>query len=80
MAPVQATPPHDPDGRTIMTTSPARLWTVQDVSTYLGVPVMTLYHWRRTGYGPKGKRIGRHLRYRPEDVRAWVDALDREAG
>jgi predicted DNA-binding transcriptional regulator AlpA len=53
---------------------------VQDVSTYLGVPVMTLYHWRRSGYGPKGKRIGRHLRYRPEDVRAWVDAQDREAG
>jgi excisionase family DNA binding protein len=80
MASATTTPPPDPIERTTMATPPARLWTVQDVSTYLGVPVMTLYHWRRSGYGPKGKRIGRHLRYRPEDVRAWVDALDREAG
>ena len=35
---------------------------------------MTIYHWRRTGYGPPGVRIGRHVRYRPEDVRAWVQS------
>jgi predicted DNA-binding transcriptional regulator AlpA len=57
-----------------------RLWTVQDVSTYLGIPVMTLYHWRRTGYGPRGTRIGRYLRYRPEDVRAWFEQQGRKAG
>lgn len=57
-----------------------RLWGVQDVSTYLGVPVMTIYHWRRTGYGPKGTRVGRYVRYRPEDVRAWFDRQCREAG
>ena len=56
----------------------ARLWTVQDVSTYLGIPVMTLYHWRRTGYGPRGTRVGRHLRYRPEEVRAWFENQGRE--
>lgn len=38
-----------------------RLWTVQDVSKYLGVPVMTVYHWRRTGYGP-GRAAGRNDR------------------
>ena len=26
-----------------------RLWTVEDVSTYLGVPVKTLYKWRYQG-------------------------------
>ena len=55
-----------------------RLWTVQDVSTYLGIPVMTLYHWRRTGYGPRGTRVGRYLRYRPEEVRAWFENQSHE--
>ncbi|AGM09560.1 helix-turn-helix domain-containing protein [Amycolatopsis keratiniphila] len=48
------------------------LMTVEDVSTYLGVPVGTLYRWRTTGYGPAGKRIGKHLRYIPEDVYGWA--------
>ena len=49
-----------------------RLWTIQDVAHYLGVPVQTLYQWRSRGYGPKGVRIGRHVRYRADDVRSWV--------
>ncbi len=56
------------------TTAPERLWTVQDLSDHLGIPVMTIYHWRRIGYGPTGTRVGRYLRYRPEDVRTWFDA------
>ena len=47
------------------------LWSVQEASRYLGVPVGTLYQWRSAGRGPKSGRAGRHLRYRPEDVRAW---------
>ena len=35
---------------------------------------MTLYHWRRTGYGPQGTRVGRYVRYRPEEVRAWFES------
>lgn len=50
----------------------ARLWTVQDVSAFLGVPVATLYAWRHKGEGPRGLRIGKHLRFVPDDVRAWV--------
>jgi len=54
-----------------------RLWTPDEVSTYLGgVPVSTLYQWRYKGIGPKSRRVGRHLRYRPEDVRAWVEEQD----
>ena len=52
-----------------------RLWSVCDVSWYLGVPVNTLYAWRSEKRGPNARRVGRHLRYRPEDVRAWVAAL-----
>ena len=51
-----------------------RLWSVQEASDYLGVPVGTLYHWRSSGQGPRSGRAGRHLRYRPEDVRAWFVA------
>lgn len=49
-----------------------RLWSVQDVSYYLGVPVSTLYQWRCAGHGPRSRRIGRHLRYVPADVKAWA--------
>jgi excisionase family DNA binding protein len=57
-----------------MDVSEERLWSVQDAAAYLGVPVGTLYQWRSAGKGPKCGRAGRHLRYRPEDVRAWFVA------
>lgn len=52
-----------------------RLWSVQDVSAYLGVPVCTVYAWRSAGTGPPGRRMGKRLRYRPQDVRDWVASL-----
>ena len=55
-------------------TSTDRLWGVKDVAAYLDVPVQTVYQWRSINYGPAGMRVGRYVRYRPEDVRAWVAA------
>lgn len=49
-----------------------RLWTVDDVAAFLGVPVATLYQWRYHRMGPQGRKIGRHLRYVPQDVMSWV--------
>jgi excisionase family DNA binding protein len=49
------------------------LATAEEVSKFLGVPVETLYHWRKQGRGPKGARVGRHLRYRWADVHDWYD-------
>lgn len=49
-----------------------RLWTVQDVSSFLLVPVATLYGWRHRGEGPRAMRIGKHLRYEPTDVKGWA--------
>lgn len=49
------------------------LWTVDEVSAFLGVPVATLYQWRYRRVGPRASRVGRHLRYNPSDVRAWVE-------
>jgi excisionase family DNA binding protein len=51
----------------------SKLLTVSDLSDHLGVPVNTLYQWRTKGYGPTGRRIGKHVRYRPEDVDTWVE-------
>lgn len=48
-----------------------RTWTPRDVAVFLGVPVGTVYQWRYLGIGPKGARVGRHVRYLPEDVIAW---------
>jgi excisionase family DNA binding protein len=53
------------------------LWGPQEVARYLGVPVQTLYRWRRHGIGPAGRRVGKHLRWDPETVRAWFEGLGR---
>lgn len=50
-----------------------RLWSVKDVARYLGVSVNTLYFWRSEGLGPSSRKIGKYVRYRPDDVRRWVD-------
>ncbi|OEU85899.1 DNA-binding protein [Streptomyces abyssalis] len=53
---------------------PERYLTPVDLADLLGVPVETVYQWRRKHTGPRGFRVGRHLRYDPEDVRAWVSS------
>jgi predicted DNA-binding transcriptional regulator AlpA len=52
--------------------SAQRLLTPKDLSDMLGVPVNTLYRWHYTGDGPPRLHIGRHVRYRPVDVDAWL--------
>jgi excisionase family DNA binding protein len=53
---------------------PRPLGTVEEVSDHLGVPINTLYQWRRKGVGPKASRVGRHLRYKWSDVDAWLES------
>lgn len=48
------------------------LWNVEEAAAYLGLSVETLYGWRCRKYGPPGYRLGNQLRYRPEEVAAWV--------
>jgi len=38
----------------------------------LDVPVTTVYGWNYKGTGPNAVRIGRHVRYRREDIEAWM--------
>ncbi len=40
----------------------------------LGVPAKTLAQWRYLGKGPAYARIGRYVRYRRQDVDAWIAA------
>jgi excisionase family DNA binding protein len=51
---------------------PDPLWTIEDVASYLRLPVQTLYQWRRKNVGPPAKKCGRHLRYDPAAVQRWV--------
>lgn len=45
-----------------------------DVAARLGVSVSTLRGWRRKSppWGPRFMKIGRAVRYRPEDVEAYM--------
>ncbi len=56
-----------------------KLWGPKDVAEYLGVPVQTIYQWRTKRYGPTGRRMGKHVRFVPDDVRAWFQALSTDA-
>ncbi|MEU9346380.1 helix-turn-helix domain-containing protein [Streptomyces sp. NPDC048278] len=51
---------------------PDRYLTPDDIADIFGVPLETVYQWRRKRTGPPGFRIGKHLRYDPADVRAYV--------
>lgn len=55
-----------------ITDQPALL-SPDEVAHYLGVPIRTLYAWRHTGRGPRGFKVGRHVRYRRADVDRWLD-------
>jgi excisionase family DNA binding protein len=50
-----------------------RLLTVEDLASYLEVPIATVYAWRYRRQGPPGFRVGRHLRFRWSDVERWIE-------
>jgi predicted DNA-binding transcriptional regulator AlpA len=43
-----------------------------DVALRLKVPLETVRSWRYTGRGPRFFKVGRSVRYRPEDVERWL--------
>jgi excisionase family DNA binding protein len=45
----------------------------QQLADYLGVPVATVYRWRYESTGPRGIKVGKHVRYRRRDVEAWLE-------
>ena len=57
--------------------SPDDLLTTQEVADLLRTTPSTLRHWRYTGTGPVGVRIGKRVLYRRHAVEAWVESLER---
>lgn len=49
------------------------LLTPDDVAAFLGVPPLTLQAWRSRRTGPRSYRVGKHVRYRREEVEAWLE-------
>lgn len=50
-----------------------RLLRPDELASLLRIPLATIYRWRSRGDGPPGIRVGRHVRYRLEDVDRWLD-------
>ena len=56
------------------TTSPLNLLTEKEVAQRTGFSIRTLQSWRMRGGGPSFVRISaRCIRYRPQDVEAWIE-------
>lgn len=55
-----------------------KLLSRRELAELLGVPAHTLDNWAMTGTGPRYSVIGRHARYRPSDVEAWLASRARE--
>ena len=60
------------DQLTLVLSTCERLWTAEETSQFLSIPVSTLHQWRYYSKGPKAFRVGRHLRYDPDVVRLWL--------
>jgi excisionase family DNA binding protein len=50
-----------------------RLLSIEELAAYLDVPIATVRTWRANHTGPRGIRVGRHVRYRPSDVELWLE-------
>jgi excisionase family DNA binding protein len=50
-----------------------RFLTPREVADLLQVPLNTLQTWRANRSGPRGHKIGRHVRYRASDVQTWLE-------
>jgi excisionase family DNA binding protein len=49
------------------------LLTIEELAEYLDVPVATVRTWRANKTGPRGIRVGRHVRYRRADIEDWLE-------
>lgn len=60
-----------------MTTARSKLLTEDELREWLGVSERALRSWRAAGSGPPHLFLGngRLIRYREEDVQAWISRL-----
>ena len=57
----------------VVTTDAARLLRPDELAAFLGIPLRTIYRWRSRHEGPLSYRVGRHIRYRLDEVEQWLD-------
>lgn len=51
-----------------------RLMDQRDLANYLGKSIAWCERARWAGEGPRFIKLGRHVRYRADDVLAWIEA------
>ncbi len=51
--------------------------TESEASLFINVPVRTLQAWRLRGGGPKYLKFGRSVRYRRDELQAFIEAASR---
>jgi excisionase family DNA binding protein len=56
---------------------PANLLSPAQLAEFLGVPISTVYKWNSEHSGPSPLVVGRHRRYRIEDVNEWLTSCER---
>ncbi len=47
---------------------------IETLAGELGIPVRTIYAWRSAHKGPRGHKLGKHVRFRRTDVEEWLTA------
>jgi len=45
-----------------------------DLADLLGISVRTIYSWRSRNLGPRGVRVGKHLRFDWGEVERWIES------
>ena len=62
------------------TANPTKLLTVHEVAEFFRIPPATLYSQRYRGANPGalGIRVGRHIRFRSQDIDQWLDQRSSE--
>jgi predicted DNA-binding transcriptional regulator AlpA len=50
-----------------------RLWSLDETAHYLGKTPSALHTMRWRRIGPPSFKVGRHVRFRPQDVMRWVE-------
>lgn len=63
-----------PDQREVARSTLDDFYTGPELAQRWKVTLDTIRKWRATGYGPKGIRLGRHVRYPRESVEQWERA------
>ncbi len=56
-----------------MITTASEWLSLEQIADELGLPLRTLYARRSRGDGPRGYRIGKHVRVKRSDLETWLE-------